>query len=338
MTFARLLALLIALTAAFALAGCGDTTTEPGAQDTGAAVKDGSSDGPAASTTDDGEQAKPEEPKPEEPKPDKPKTGTGTALAALDKLTVKGRAPKTGYDREQFGGDWASIDGCDMRQRILQRDLDRIIYEAGSDCEISSGILDDRYTATRIIFHRGGAAEVDIDHVVALGDAWQKGAQQWSYDKRVQFANDPLNLLASDASANRSKGDSDAASWLPPNKRFRCDYVARQIAVKRRYKAWVTAAEKRRDGARARAVPGHQAADRAPRARPRLTAARRARARARPLSPSRRRERRREGGNAPYFENCDAVRAAGRAPLVRGDGLYEANTHMDRDGDGVACE
>ena len=232
------------LTAAFALAGCGDTTTEPDAQDTGAAVKDGSSDGPAASTTDDDEQAKPEDPKPEEPKPDKPKPVAGTALAALDKLTVKGRAPKTGYDREQFGGDWASIDGCDMRQRILQRDLDRLIYEAGSDCDISSGILDDRYTASRIIFHRGGASEVDIDHVVALSDAWQKGAQQWSYDKRVQLANDPLNLLASDAAPTAPRATRTPPAGCRRTTRFRCDYVARQIAVKRRYRAWVTGAEK----------------------------------------------------------------------------------------------
>jgi Protein of unknown function (DUF1524) len=232
------IALLLALLTALALAGCGDTASEPGSgQDSGAAVKDGPSDDTPATTEDETDEDGDAE-------PEKPRPRRGTALAALDKLTVKGRASKTGYDREQFGGDWASIDGCDMRQRILQRDLRRIIYGAGSDCDVSSGMLADRYTAQRIIFHRGGASEVDVDHVVALGDAWQKGAQQWSDRRRESFANDPLNLLASEASANRSKGDSDAASWLPPNKRFRCDYVARQIAVKRRYRAWVTAAER----------------------------------------------------------------------------------------------
>jgi uncharacterized protein DUF1524 len=90
---------------------------------------------------------------------------------------------------------------------------------------------------------RGGASEVDIDHVVALSDAWQKGAQQWSRGMRVAFANDPLNLLSVDAGINRAKGDGDAATWLPPNKRFRCDYVARQVAVKRKYQAWITRAE-----------------------------------------------------------------------------------------------
>jgi hypothetical protein len=167
----------------------------------------------------------------------------GSALAALERLEVKGRAPKTGYDREQFGGYWASIDGCDTRDRILQRDLLRITNEPGSTCEVQSGVLADPYTASAIRFERGGASEVDIDHVVALSDAWQTGAQQWSRERRVAFANDPLNLLAVDASANRQKGDGDAATWLPPNKRFRCDYVARQIAVKRRYRGWVTPAE-----------------------------------------------------------------------------------------------
>lgn len=167
----------------------------------------------------------------------------GTALAALEKLDVKGRAPKTGYDREQFGDDWASVGGCDTRDRILRRDLRRIRREPGSTCEIESGVLDDPYTASAIRFERGGGSEVDIDHVVALSDAWQTGAQRWSRDRRVAFANDPLNLLAVDAAANRQKGDSNAASWLPPNKRFRCDYIARQIAVKRRYGGWVTPAE-----------------------------------------------------------------------------------------------
>jgi Protein of unknown function (DUF1524) len=167
----------------------------------------------------------------------------GTALAALERLEVKGRAPKTGFDREQFGGDWTSVDGCDTRDRILQRDLRRITHERGSTCEVQSGVLADPYTAAPVRFERGGASEVDIDHVVALGDAWQTGAQQWSYERRVRFANDPLNLLAVDAGANRQKADSDAASWLPPNKAFRCAYVARQIAVKRRYRGWVTHAE-----------------------------------------------------------------------------------------------
>jgi len=91
---------------------------------------------------------------------------------------------------------------------------------------------------------RGGASEVDIDHVVALGDSWQTGAAAWPIRKRLALANDPLNLLAIDASANRQKGDANAASWLPPNKAYRCAYVARQVAVKARYQLWVIPAER----------------------------------------------------------------------------------------------
>jgi len=203
--------------AGLALAGCAGADVQP-APDAARAEKDG-----AARTA---------------------RERPGTALAALERLAVKGRAPKTGYDREQFGGDWASVDGCETRERILRRDLRRFTREPGGTCEVQSGVLADPYTARTIRFVRGGASEVDIDHVVALGDAWQTGAQQWSRERRVAFANDPLNLLAADASVNRQKGDADAATWLPPNKRFRCDYVARQIAVKRRYGAWVKPAER----------------------------------------------------------------------------------------------
>jgi hypothetical protein len=127
------IALLLALLTALALAGCGDTASEPGSgQDSGAAVKDGPSDDTPATTEDETDEDGDAE-------PEKPRPRRGTALAALDKLTVKGRASKTGYDREQFAGDWASIDGCDMRRRILQRDLRRIIYGAGSDGDVSSG-------------------------------------------------------------------------------------------------------------------------------------------------------------------------------------------------------
>lgn len=80
--------------------------------------------------------------------------------------------------------------------------------------------------------------------MVALADAWQKGAQEWEPVIRRTFANDPLNLLAVDGRANQAKGAGDAATWLPKNKAFRCTYVARQVAVKRKYGLWVTVAER----------------------------------------------------------------------------------------------
>lgn len=170
--------------------------------------------------------------------------GDSDALAELEKVEVKGRAPKTGYSRKQFGDGWGKIDGCSTREVILARDLTD--EKIDDKCRVQSGTLTDPYTGKTIQFQRGPETSqlVQIDHVVALSDAWQKGAQQLTPEQRVQLANDPLNLLAVDGPANQAKGDGDAATWLPENKSFRCQYVARQIAVKRKYHLWVTDAEK----------------------------------------------------------------------------------------------
>jgi hypothetical protein len=171
-------------------------------------------------------------------------TATGSAAAALEKLPVKGRAPKTNYSRAQFGDGWASTAGCDTRNIILHRDMTNVVEN--SSCQVVSGVLNDPYTGKIIQFSRGGtsSAAVQIDHVVALSNAWQTGAQQLTPQLRQQLANDPLELLAVDGPANQQKSDGDAATWLPSNKPFRCQYVARQIAVKAKYSLWVTSAEK----------------------------------------------------------------------------------------------
>lgn len=167
----------------------------------------------------------------------------GSAAELLTTIPIMGRAPKSGYSRDQFGGGWATLNGCDTRNVILHRDLKQPVV--GSNCEVLGGALDDPYTGKTIVFKRGAGTSVDvqIDHVVALGDAWQKGAQQLTRDDRVRLANDPLELLAVDGPANQQKSDGDAATWLPPNKLFRCQYVARQIAVKAKYHLWMTQAE-----------------------------------------------------------------------------------------------
>lgn len=175
--------------------------------------------------------------------------GAGTVLAQLATLPVKGRAPKTGYERSRFGSGWKDPDhnGCDGRNDILRRDLTAIVARPGTQgCVITSGVLHDPYTGTFINFVRGQGTSnaVQIDHVVALSDAWQKGAQQLGAGQRLQLANDPLNLLAVDGPANASKGDGDAATWLPPQTSYRCAYVARQTAVKAKYGLWVTRAER----------------------------------------------------------------------------------------------
>lgn len=169
------------------------------------------------------------------------------ATAVMKTLIVKGRAPKTGYSRAQFGAAWADVDhnGCDTRNDILRRDLTSVVYRSGT-CVILSGVLHDPYGGSVINFRRGAATSpaVQIDHVVALSDAWQKGAFAWTIAKRTAFANDPLELLAVDGPINGQKSDSDAASWLPPMKSFRCQFVARQIAVKSKYGVWITSAER----------------------------------------------------------------------------------------------
>ncbi|GAB2511914.1 HNH endonuclease family protein [Nocardia heshunensis] len=176
------------------------------------------------------------------------------ARALLDTLPVKGRAPKTGYARNQFGDTWTDdVDvagghnGCDTRNDILGRDLIDPAFKPGTgECVVLSGTLADPYTGKAIDFVRGKDTSnaVQIDHVVALSDAWQTGAQQLSPRERTNLANDPRNLLAVDGAANQQKGASNAASWLPSDESFRCTYVAKQISVKSAYSLWVTQPEK----------------------------------------------------------------------------------------------
>jgi len=261
-----------------------------------------------------------------EPEPSGPSTSEATAaLAVLAQLPIKGRAPKSGYDRELFGQAWSDAvgvdgghNGCDTRNDILRRDLVDIEFKPGTrDCVVLSGTLHDAYTGTTIPFTRGqGTSEaVQIDHVVALSDAWQKGAQQLDAQTRVDFANDPRNLQAVDGPTNRKKGDGDAATWLPPNRAYRCTYVARQVQVKAAYGLWVTQAE---HDAIARvlsecggAVASEPAATQTPE----------------PSVPA---------TTGVYFANCAAARAAGATPLYAGQPGYRPE--MDGDRDGVACE
>ena len=172
-----------------------------------------------------------------------------TAVAVLETLAVKGRAPKTGYERSQFGPTWSDVDrnGCDTRNDILYRDLTAKTFKSGTqNCVVLTGVLIDPYSGEKISFVRGvtSSMDVQIDHVVALSNAWQTGAFKLDYDKRIALANDPMNLLAVKGRLNSQKGDGDAATWLPPRKDIRCAYVAQQIVVKAKYKLWVTSAEK----------------------------------------------------------------------------------------------
>ena len=290
-----------------------------------------------------------------------PASASGDAASALATLPVKGRAPKTGYDRALFGQAWADVDrnGCDTRNDTLKRDLTGITYTNSVPCKVQSGTLADPYTGTTIKFLRGSATSsaVQIDHVVALSDAWQKGAQQLTTEQRTAFANDPLNLQATDGPTNIKKGAGDAATWLPPNKAFRCEYVARQISVKATYSLWVTQAEHdamariladctgqlapTNEKAPVVAAPASTpaAAEPAPfvavpaPAAPAPAVVPPAPAPAPvvpvpvPVAPA---------PAAAYYANCAAAKAAGAAPLYAGSAGYRPA--LDRDRDGVACE
>lgn len=289
-----------------------------------------------------------------------PALDPGTALApeaqvafdTLATLEVKGRAPKTGYSRDQFGQAWADTDrnGCDTRNDILARDLTNLTFRAGSRaCVVASGVLADPYTGQIINFVRGQdtSSAVQIDHVVALSDAWQSGAQQLSAEERQLFANDPANLLAVDGPANQQKSDGDAATWLPANTAYRCTYVSKQIEVKAKYRLWVKPAEKDAMsrvlsdcGARdpqpaqeAPAAPVEQApveqapVEQAPAAEPAPAAP--VEAPAEVPAPA-------QLLTDTYYKNCTAAREAGAAPLYAGSPGYRPQ--LDRDGDGVACE
>jgi hypothetical protein len=171
----------------------------------------------------------------------------GSAMKALNRLKVKPMTSGAGYDRDRkFGDAWIDVDGngCDTRNDILARDFASITRTDG--CIIYSGVLKDKYTGDRIRFTRGQTTSlaVQVDHVVALHNAWMTGAHKLSYSMRVALANDPLNLQAVDGPTNSRKSDSDASWWLPPNRGYQCRYVARQISVKKAYRLWVTPDEK----------------------------------------------------------------------------------------------
>ncbi|GAA1713645.1 hypothetical protein GCM10009793_09220 [Brachybacterium phenoliresistens] len=176
-----------------------------------------------------------------------PTPDTSTSLGVLTTLTVQARGDASGYDRDLFG--WredTDRNGCDTRNDILRRDLSDIVLKRGTQgCVVLTGTLSPSpYSGEEIGFDREAGSTVDIDHVVSLSDAWQTGASGWDEATRHAFANDPVNLLAVESSLNQQKGDGDAATWLPPNTDFRCEYVSRQVAVKAAYGLWVKPAEK----------------------------------------------------------------------------------------------
>lgn len=167
------------------------------------------------------------------------------AEQVLDELTVRERDFSKEYVREQFGTEPDTVLGCDMRNRILQRDLTEVVIDEDG-CRVEAGVLEvGPFTGEHIPFRHGDetSQRIHIEHIVAVSDAWHKGGQEFDKAKRSQFFNDPLNLIAVDGPANMDKGNADAAEWLPPNETYHCRYIARQIAVKQKYDLWITPKE-----------------------------------------------------------------------------------------------
>ncbi|WP_082697165.1 excalibur calcium-binding domain-containing protein [Kocuria rosea] len=306
--------------------------------------------------------------------PAAPAAASSEALTALNELKVAARGTMSDYDRDGLFGGWIDADGdCeDTRQEILNRDLDDVVSADG--CKVDSGVLDpDPYTDTTIDFVRGPAtsSDVQIDHVVSLGNAWITGARNLSQDQRVELANDPLNLLAVDGPTNQAKSDKPANEWLPPNVDFRCEFVAIQIAVKAKYELWVTAPEKTaitevladcegqevpttavlanidanapapvEKAPKPAPAPAQKAPEPAPVALEPVVPEPAPVAPA-PVAPAPKPEPVPAAPAAPAgptggFANCAAAKAAGAAPLYAGSPGYAPK--LDRDGDGVACE
>lgn len=262
------------------------------------------------------------------------KPAAGTALAGLADLTVKGRGPKTGYTRDQFGAGWATRpDGCTTRQTVLRRDLANVKLLAADTCIVLAGRLNDPYTGAAITAKTTNIDDLEADHVVALSDAWQKGARTLPPTQREVFANDLLNLQTTIGAVNASKGDGDAATWLPPNTSYRCPYVARQIAVKARYNLSVTKAEK---AAMLRVL------SRCPNQRMPTTASARKVVDRNPTlvtpKPDPGPGTTPKGSKTdPRFPSCRAANAAGYGDYRRGhDPEYE--WYRDNDHDGTVCE
>jgi hypothetical protein len=359
-------------------AAASETTTAAAPADASATVKAKPTPSSAPTVEEEGAPLDPDSPSPvaQGAGVAAPKSEPAYATKAIDLLAtlpVKGRAPKTGYDRAMFGQAWADVDrnGCDTRNDILKRDLTGISYTNSVPCKVRSGTLADPYTGTTINFVRGSATSsaVQIDHVVALSDAWQKGAQQLTTEQRTAFANDPLNLQATDGPTNMKKGDGDAATWLPPNKGFRCEYVARQISVKATYSLWVTPAEHDAmatilANCSGQLAPTNAKAPVVAAPAPATTQPAPVQAAPAPVVPAPADPA--PAGPAPaaqapvpvapahaapapvvpapvpaapaavYYANCAAARAAGAAPIYVGAPGYRPA--LDRDSDGVACE
>jgi hypothetical protein len=166
---------------------------------------------------------------------------SGTGLQLLARLASAPEYPN-GYARALFV-HWidADRDGCSTRNEVLIKES-RTMARTGAGCVVAGSWRSayDGATTTK-------ASSFDIDHVVALKEAWDSGAWAWTQARRQDYANDlgdSRSLRAVSAASNRSKSDKDPALWLPPLTSFRCTYATEWVVVKVRWTLSVDAAER----------------------------------------------------------------------------------------------
>lgn len=160
---------------------------------------------------------------------------SGGAAALLGALQVAPEGPRAGYRRELFelgSASDANHDGCDSRQEVLIAES-VTPAQVGPGCSVTGQWMSvyDGVTVTV-------SSQLDIDHLVALAEAWDSGASTWDPARRADYANDlgyPGSLIAVSASSNRSKGDRDPAEWLPPRREAWCQFAVDWISVKVRW-------------------------------------------------------------------------------------------------------
>jgi hypothetical protein len=267
-----------------------------------------------------------------------PDVDRGTVLYALINDIKISDKKHWFYDRSEFGQAWADVDrnGCDQRNDVLRRDLVKLHTKPGTrGCILLRGVLKDdkfNYAAKNVHFQRGDG-EIEIHHVVSLRNAWNAGAYDWDEEQREKFANDLMNLEAIDSESNQDKADQKFDDWWPDDPDNECWYAARQITIKKRYSLTVSPAERE---ALQEALISCESMKlvkpsqfKAPKPKPI------GEPKPKPEPEPRQTQEPKPDRNV-YYKNCDAVRAAGAAPIHRGDPGYAR--YLDRDGDGVGCE
>ncbi|HEX2772229.1 MAG TPA: HNH endonuclease family protein [Micromonosporaceae bacterium] len=166
-------------------------------------------------------------------------TGLDEAWQRLGELTTASAGSMRGYSRQRFP-HWRDIGpNCDVRDAVLRRD--------GAGIKTyGCNVVDGRWLSVYDNRTLSDPADVDVDHMVPLANAWRSGADEWTDARRGDFANDLTRpqLIAVSASSNRAKGDQDPSQWKPPNRDAWCQYAKDWVEVKYFWRLSVTTRER----------------------------------------------------------------------------------------------